>query len=71
MTTCHKGYQSDFDQFNVNTDVHEIEAYATNLQRSRNNRNRSTFLPQYIYKDMDDQSRSAWTQMDPNIRYNF
>ena len=53
------GDQSDFDQFNVNTDVHEIEAYATNFQRSRNNRNPSTFLPQSIYKDMDDQSRSA------------
>ena len=25
-------YQVDFDQFDVHTDVHEIEAYETNLQ---------------------------------------
>ena len=61
--------QGDFDQFDVHTDVHEIEAYATNFQGSRNNSNNaSTFLPQSIYKEMDDQSRSAWSQMSPNIK---
>ena len=62
------GDHGEFEEFNVHTDVQEIQAYATNFQRSRENRNPSTFLPQSIYKDMDDQSRSAWTQINPNIR---
>ena len=61
--------QGDFDQFDVHTDVHEIEAYATNFQRSKNSStNASTLLPQSIYKEMDDQSRSTWSNMSPNIR---
>ena len=32
-------YQSEFDKFNVNTDLQEIQAYATNFQRSMDNRN--------------------------------
>ena len=60
--------QGDFDQFDVHTDVQEIEAYATNFQRSKNTNKPSTFLPQSIYKEMDDQSKSAWSQMSPNIR---
>ena len=62
------GEQTEYEQFDVNTDVQRIQAYATNFQKSRDNRNTSTFLPQSIYKDMDDQSRSAWTQIDPSIR---
>ena len=53
------GEYSGYEQFNVHTDVQEIQAYATNFQRSRDSRNTSTFLHQSIYKDMDDQSRSA------------
>ena len=39
------GEQSEYEQFDVNTDVQTIKAYKTNFQKSRDNRNTSTFLP--------------------------
>ena len=62
------GEYDDVEPFNVNTSIQEIQAYSTNLQRSKYNVRQSTFLPSTIYENMDDQSRSAWSKMDPNVK---
>ena len=62
------GEHNDFEEFNVNTSIQDIEAYSTQFWQSRNSGNQSTFLPSSIYKDMNEQSRSGWNKIEPEIK---
>ena len=62
------GDHNDFEEFNVNTSIQDIKAYSTQFRQSRNSGNQSTFLPSIIYKDMNEQSRSGWNKIEPEIK---
>ena len=54
----HESFE-EIEDFNVNTPISEIQAYATNFRSSyNNNNNTSLLLPSSIYQDMGSQSRS-------------
>ena len=61
---------SDFNDqtFDFNTDIHEIHAYSTKMNSFQRNKNQPSLLLLSIYEDMNDQSRSAWRKIDPDIR---
>ena len=59
--------------FSVNTNIDEIQAYATKFSRPQRpstsrNSSPSSLLPLNLYQEMDSKSRSAWKQMNPEIR---
>ena len=58
----------DTPVFNINTHIHDIQAYASKVQKSKPPFDTSGHLPPNIYEDMDDQSRSSWRKISPQIR---
>ena len=61
------------EDFSVNTNINEIQAYATKFSKPKRpttsrNSSPSSLLPLNIYQEMDSKSRSVWKQMNPDIR---
>ena len=54
--------------FYVNTNIQKIHSYSTKINSFQRNNNQYGLIPISIYEDMNDHSRSAWKEIDFDIR---